>query len=178
MKQSRFGIRLGRALGRIFRPITILFGWWRQFNVAGATYFVMPDSMAIFMVLLAPVTIFPWIYLQSIQVTIFAILISPFALLSVTKIKNDGVVHIRFLFFVPYWFTRIPRGSRFELYEAWEDPAPSGVAFELPHKSGEYLYLGTATTAVNLAAAMSTALISHGWDVPLYEQTVITRPDA
>ncbi len=115
------------------------------------------------MVLFAPITLYPPILFRYPLQLFAAALIAPLACLSLLRVRGGEVAHVKLFFFLPYWLTKVPLGSNFELYEAWGDDRPSGVAFSLPPKSGEYLHLGTWSNAEELHVSVGTALKEQGW---------------
>ena len=164
MNQPPIGHRIGALIAIPFRPVKKLFCWWFSFTTrGGATYFVMPDGYAIFGLLLMPSFFFPGIYIEYFWLVLVGILISPFLMLSLLRIQKGKVMHVNLFLFLPYWVKRVPEHSIFELYEAWGDPAPSGVAFTLPPNPDAYLHIGTTTTAKALEQAVGAVLRSQGW---------------
>lgn len=158
------GHRIGKAIGFVLRPVTWPYGLWWQFRRRdGTTFFVMPDTFALLLVMVATGTFFPpllWRYMWAVPAVVF---IAPFMMLSVLRIRRGEVTHFKTFLLVPYWRSRVPAGSQFDLYDAWEDPAPSGVAFTLPPCAGEYLHLGTPGNAQALYQAVFEALKTQGW---------------
>ena len=61
---------------------------------------------------------------------------------------------VRTLFLVPCWATRVPAGAHAELYEAWEDPAPTGVGFGLRR---DWVIIGNGWNAKALLARVRSA---------------------
>lgn len=164
MAQVPFGHRIGALLAHAFRPITFLYSWWKSTTLKdGTTYYLMPDGMAILVVILAPLYVIPTLYFFSVLLTIAVIMAAPFVFLSALKVRNGEVLCAKLFLFIPYWVTRIPVDGEFEIYQVWEDAGPSGVAFTLTHKAGEYLHLGTAATAVELERVIGTTLKKQGW---------------
>lgn len=85
----------------------------------------------------------------------------PLVFLTVVVIKRRDTKVWRLFCFVPYWVHRVPIGSRFDLNEAWGDPAPSGVAFET--SAADSLHLGTSSSADPLFRHLSQVLEKAGW---------------
>ncbi|WP_210283262.1 hypothetical protein [Massilia sp. Dwa41.01b] len=90
-----------------------------------------------------------------------ALLLSPFFLLTVLLIRGEQVRVLRMFAVLPYWIHSIPVEAQFELYEAWEDPAPTGVAFG--SLATDFLHLGTAASADPLYRHVSGLLERAGW---------------
>ena len=164
MNPSPIGHRIGAVIAIPFKPLQKLFCWWFSFKSPfGSTYFVTPDGYAIFGLLMLPGFFFPGIFFEHIWLTIAGVLASPFFMLSLLRIREGKVVHFNLFLFAPYWVKRVPKDSKFELYEAWGDPAPTGVAFTLPPKADAYLHIGTTPTAKALEQAIGTVLQQQGW---------------
>ena len=179
MAKTPLGQQVGRALSRLFGPVRYLYSWWKPVELDGGTsYFIMPEGIAIFIVALAPGYVLPAVYFFNLTYTISALLVSPVIFLSVLRVKEGRVSHTRLLLFLPYWITRIPGNSEFELYEAWGDSAPSGVAFTFPDKAGEYLHLGTLSTASDLEKAIGSTLKKQGWVQSPRNRLALQRPSA
>lgn len=161
MNAKQLGRGLGRLLGLIFRPLMIPFRWWFSHNFAsGAVVFVLPDSMAIFMVFYGIGFIGLPFWRVDIGLILAFVFLSPAVLLNFLHVKDGRVLFVRTFLCIPYWVVRIPAGSHFEQFEAWEDPAPSGVAFEYGTTT---IHLGTAHTAAALDRAIGAALGGQGW---------------
>jgi len=157
------------SLGRIVRPVVRLFTWWLPIKLGRfGEAVVLPDSMAILgaVVLLAwlsaivaPLSFF-WLYLPLLGP---ALLVSPFVLTSVLWVSREEVRVVRFFFVIPYWVHRVPHDAEFAEYWAWEDPAPSGVAFTSRSRTGYELHLGTTTSAAPLYKHIAAVLEQAGW---------------
>jgi hypothetical protein len=102
-------------------------------------------------------------FLMGFAVLCVALVVLPFTLLSLVRIRNGEVLELKLFLFIPYWLTRVPPGSEFDLYEAWEDPAPTGVAFTFNKPNDKYLHLGTSGNATALLHTIGEILIEQGW---------------
>lgn len=89
------------------------------------------------------------------------LLASPFLLLAAIAIRGSEVKIIRLIGPFPYWIHRIPRQAKFDFYEAWEDPAPTGVGFGVD--PSDPIHLGTAASADALYQHVSEVLERGGW---------------
>jgi hypothetical protein len=92
-----------------------------------------------------------------------ALVLLPGMLTNLVVIRGPEVSVVRIVGCVPYWRHRVPGDARFDLFEAWEDPAPTGVAFEARSYGADPLHLGTGTSARALYEHIGTALSSAGW---------------
>ena len=176
MQQLPVGHRIGNVIKRVIAPLTWLYSWWFTFRSKNAVHFVMPDGFAVFFLLIAPSFVFPQFYFEHPLIFIGAIVLSPLALLSLLRIKDGKVIHLRLVLGVPYWVTRAPESSQFDLYEAWEDDRPSGVSFSLPPKNDKYLHLGSANTAYPLFTAIGAELKLQGWHADARNIGALTKP--
>ena len=142
-----------------FRPFIQLFNWWTKFSLPnGTTFFVLPDSTAIFMIVLTPIYLFA---LLPSPIYFVALFIAPL-FLSLVMINKGRVLIIKMFICIPYWFTRIPKDSEFEIYESFGATVAEGVAFTLTTKQ-DYLHLGTVKTAYALEKALGETLKNQGW---------------
>jgi len=119
--------------------------------------------MAIFMVAMAGPWLLPYLGWKWIAVYCAGVLLSPAVLLNLVLVSEKSVLVLRLAAFMPYWWHRIPAGARFELYEAWEDPAPTGVAFDYRSDRTDPLHLGTSRSAESLYAHLGGLLENAGW---------------
>ncbi len=147
-----------------FRPLMRLFCWWTPLSVGPLrNAALLPDSMAIFLSIGGGVWVLPyfgWVYAS---VYCVAVLLSPVALLNLVLVRESEVFVFRLVAFVPYWRHRIPADAKFDLYEAWEDPAPTGVAFEAKSYGADPLHLGTSRSAEALFSYLGGLLENAGW---------------
>ena len=162
---DKLGVRIGRGIGYAFSPITRLFTWWKSFGEPSRViYFVMPDSVSIFFLFLAPTYLIfgPLLdfYLNHGKLIVGILLVSPFIFLSVLRIKNGQAIYLKTIFFVPYWYKRIATGCEFGLEEAWGDASPTGVIFTM---NENVVRLGSANSADALARAIGETLAIQGW---------------
>jgi hypothetical protein len=123
--------------------------------------------MAVALVAFGGVWLLPllgWSHLWShIFIYCVALLLSPFMFLAVLGVNGNDVKVVRLFALVPYWVHRVPSKAKFELYEAWEDPAPTGVAFEASAYGADPLHLGTSLSAAPLFAYVGELLGRAGW---------------
>jgi hypothetical protein len=136
------------ALAWIFRPFVRLFAWWLTVNLGrGGRAVLLPDSMAIFFAFLIYGMALPYFNLwRYVPWAVAALLVSPFALSCAVWALDREVRVVRLFLGVPYWIHRVPRDAVLELFEAWEDPSPSGIAFESKGYR-DPLHLGTSRSA-------------------------------
>jgi hypothetical protein len=159
------------ALALPFRPVIKLYCWWMPLNLGNRRKAViLPDSMAIFMVFLTATFVAPYAFsaqVLSVKVamggTLIALFALPLLLTNVILVAADGVKVVRVFGVVPYWVHRVPADATFDLYESFDDVAPTGVAFEAAAYGGDPLHLGTATSAVSLYEHVAYHLQQAGW---------------
>lgn len=148
----------------IFQPVLRLFGWWLPLNYGPFRNGVLlPDSMAIAVVFFVGMLVAPYGGWGGFTIYALAVMASPFFLLNFVQVNNSEARVIRLFGILPYWFHRVPIDAKFDLYEAFEDPAPTGVAFEASSSSAYELHLGTARNAAALFAYVGSLLSSAGW---------------
>jgi hypothetical protein len=97
---------------------------------------------------------FVWIYC-------LMLLVSPLVFLATLLIRGPDVKVIRFFGPFPYWIHVIPAEAKFDLYETWEDPAPTGVSFGVG--AADTLHLGTTVSAEPLYRHVGKILKEAGW---------------
>lgn len=159
------GVRLlGKGIAWVFRPLQTCFGWsvsWRL--SATQTVVLLPDATAAFLVMLSCMwlitTFGGW---QLFYAALAAVALSP-CLLNAVVVSEQGVYVFRLFAFIPYWRHSVPATATFELSEGWEDPAPTGVAFDATPYGRDPLHLGTSTSAEKLFAQVGTLLEAVGW---------------
>lgn len=120
--------------------------------------------MSIFVAMLGGIWAVTNVVWSSLAAFAWVVLVSPICLLNLVQIKNSEVRVFRLIFFIPYWIHRVPRNARFDLYEAFEDSAPTGVAFEASSYGADPLHLGTARSAEPLYAHLGKLLRDAGWE--------------
>jgi hypothetical protein len=163
-------IEASAAVRYAFEPIARWFSWWRGWksNRFGVVV-VAPDNFAWLFVLMAPLPVWPAIMLSKYY--LFLLLALPLYPVLFTSAVVIGSVHVRWFkcfFFIPYWTRKMPADAKFSLFEAWEDPAPSSVAFESdsrrtfgdPHFC---IHFGSARSAGSLYSFIGSALKQVGW---------------
>jgi hypothetical protein len=140
------------------------FCWWMPLNVGPIRNAVLlPDSMVIFMGAAIVAMFVPYLVWANIWIYSVVVLLSPGFLLTLVLVRERDVFVFRLIAFIPYWRHRIPADAIFSLYEAWEDPAPSGVAFEAESYGANPLHLGTSRSARPLFSYIGSLLESAGW---------------
>ena len=150
-----------RVIAFIFKPITAPHDWWFGFKLwTGTAYAVCPDSTAIFFLLYAPLFVVAPVYFKFWPYVLAFAIAGPFAFWQVLRIRNGAVVRLNLLLGIPYWFTPVMQGSRFERFRAWEDDRPSGVAFCLGDTE---VHFGSSRTADAIYWAVSAELEEQGW---------------
>lgn len=150
-----------RAIAFVFKPLTASHNWWFGFRLwTGTVYAVCPDTMVILFVLYAPAFIVAPLSLAFWPHVLAFALAGPFAFWQVLRIRNGVVVRVRTLLGIPYWFTPVMHGSRFEVFQAWEDDRPSSVAFCLGDTE---VHFGSSGTAYAIHSAISSELEDQGW---------------
>ena len=83
-----------------------------------------------------------------------AVALSPLFVWQVVVVAPRLTWIARTLFLVPCWLSQVTAEVRGELYEAWEDPAPTGVGFDL---SNDWAIVGNGWNAKTLLARISSA---------------------
>lgn len=164
IKQSLRRLLLGIAA--ICRPLRYLADWWLPIRSGPLrNSVVIPDSMAIFFVAIGGIWLPPYVGISWSYVTLYlvALLFSPAVLLTLVRVGGNGVCVYRLVAFIPYWWHQIPHDAKFDLYQAWEDPAPTGVAFEARSYGADPLHLGTSGSAESLFAYLGSLLVAAGW---------------
>jgi hypothetical protein len=149
-----------------FRPLVLLFCWWMPLKLARIHNAVLlPDSMAVLFVVVGGISLVPFfgLKLSYIPACIVVFLFSPLVLLNLVHVRGPEVFVYRLIAFLPYWRHRIPVDAKFDFFEAWEDPAPTGVAFEADSYKNDPLHLGTAESAEPLFLYLGGLLESQGW---------------
>jgi hypothetical protein len=151
------------AIGRLFAPVLRLYGWCVPFRFGPIRNAVLlPDSMAVLMAMVSGICIWPIFGLAFPQSLLVALVLIPGVLLMLVRVKDGEVSVLRLVGFIPYWRHRIPGEAKFSLYEAWEDPAPTGVAFEA-RSYRTPLHLGTTRSARTLFERVGNLLATAGW---------------
>lgn len=146
---------------RWLRPIGSLFCWWHSFQYRQTSAVLLPDGMAIFMTALAGMWLIPYLGWTFAWLYIPMLLVSPFVFLAVILIQGPEVVIVRFFGPIPYWIHKVPAEAKFDLFEAWEDPAPTGVGFGIdPYNP---IHLGTTPSAEPLFRHVGKILGKSGW---------------
>jgi hypothetical protein len=154
-----------RILARIGAQLARPFCWWLRVTLGKeANIFLMPDSTSIVFVFWGVGFLTPWLIdlaFRSVILSLCAVFALPFVLLSALVINKRGIIYLKLIGPVPYWFSHIPKSTQFELYESWEDASPTGVAFQL--SGDKYLHLGTSATAHALFTSIGANLERIGW---------------
>jgi hypothetical protein len=160
--------RLGaarNALARVGASLARPFSWWLHIAAGKQTsIFLMPDSMSIFIIFCSVGLFAPWLIdlaLDNVIGALCVVFVSPLIFLGVLVVDTRAIVYVRLFGVVPYWITQIPKTSRFELYESFDDTSSTGVAFRL--SESKYLHLGTKATAQSLFTAILSKLERNGW---------------
>ncbi|MES2902399.1 MAG: hypothetical protein V4723_21910 [Pseudomonadota bacterium] len=97
---------------------------------------------------------FVWLYFP-------LLLASPFVFLVAILVEGQEVKIVRMFGPIPYWIHKVPARAKFDLYEAWEDPAPSGVGFGIDPSNP--IHLGTTASARPLFRHVGDILRQSGW---------------
>lgn len=143
----------------LLRP---LFCWWVPIRFGSIGHAVlMPDSLVIWMVFFAGVWLLPYLGWKFIPAFCAILIVAPGVSLTLVWVSDSRVLVVRLVACIPYRWNRIPDNATFDLYEAWEDPAPTGVAFE--YKSAKTVHFGTVRSAESLYAHVGGLLESVGW---------------
>lgn len=155
--------RLFRGVELALRPLVRAYCWWLpiSFGRRGRAV-VLPDSMAIFSVWVAVGIVAPFA-LEQWRYAVALLLLAPALFTAVVWVAPERVRVIRVFTLLPYWVHRIPADARFELYESFDDVAPTGVAFESAAYGANPLHLGTAATARPLYMHLAALLKERGW---------------
>jgi len=148
-------------LGRGLRPLISLFCWWWPFGYRKNAIVLLPDSTAIFMVAFGGLSLLPYLSWNFFWLYCLTLLVSPFVFLAALLIQESEVKVVRLFGPMPYWIHKIPAEAKFDLYEAWEDPAPSGVSFG--SSAANTLHLGTTASAEPLYRYIGEILEKAGW---------------
>lgn len=152
-----FLLKFGRGL----RPITRLFCWWRPLRYPKIAIVLLPDSTAIFAVAFSGSWFLPYMGWNFVWLYCLMFLVSPFVFLATILIRGPEVKVMRLFGPLPYWIHEIPAEAKFDLYEGWEDPAPTGVA--LGTGASDTLHLGTTASAEPLYRYVGEILGTAGW---------------
>lgn len=169
---------LGKILRKLFAPLIACFNWWygkKQGN--NSCLVLVPDSMNIFFVFLASTYLLPYTSMKTITFCSLALLFSPFILTGLLWVSAEKIFFLRLCCGIPYWCNWVERGQIFTLYEAWEDPAPSGVAFEDPNSDREPLHIGGVQSALPIYHFVGQTLAQMGWqqDIHGWRASAVTR---
>lgn len=152
-----FVLKLGRGL----RPVASLFCWWRPFCYRQIAGVLLPDTMTIFTVAFGGLALLFYVGWNFVWIYCLMLLVSPFVFLATLLIQGPDVKVVRFIGPLPYWIHAIPAEAKFDLYEAWEDPAPTGVSFAVG--ATDTLHLGTIASAESLYRHVGEILEKAGW---------------
>ena len=150
-------------MGRLLRPAARLYTWWRAVSLGRhGEVVVLPDALAIFICFCASAFLIPFRIGLYFALLLPALALAPFILTTVVWVSRVEVLVVRFFLVFPYWMHRVPEHATFELDQAWENRAPSGVAFEsvAPRRR---LHLGTTKSAQALYRHISVLLERAGW---------------
>lgn len=152
-----------KPIGWLFRPILIWFGWCLTVRLSSMRAVVlMPDGMAAFFVLFFGLYL-PFIAVKFLYAYLAAIVAASLLFMNAVWVGDKDIYVFRMVAFIPYWRHRIPSDAWFDLYEAWEDVAPTGVAFDAGSYGGEPLHLGTSRSAEKLFEQVGALLEAEGW---------------
>ncbi len=141
-----------------------LFGWWCPLRLGRAHIVVLPDHMSILMLALAGFHLVAFAGWHGMLSFCGALLLSPFLCLTLVHVTRSDVRVLRCLLFVPYWIRTVPEDAWFDVYDSWDDPAPTGIAFTPAQGRGKPLHLGTTATAWPLYHHVSAILEHFGWE--------------
>lgn len=155
---------------RVFEPIVRWFSWWKSWRSKRlGVVVVVPDNFAWLFLMLAPLIGFPAMLASRYYLFLLpALPLYPILFTAVLSINADRVRWFKCFLFIPYWTRKIPADAKFSLYEAWEDPAPSGVAFESNSRrtfgdSSYCVHFGATQSASDLYSFVGSALKQVGW---------------
>jgi hypothetical protein len=152
-----------RSIRLALRPLVRAYCWWFPVPIGKRGHaVVLPDSMAIFMVCVAIGLLAPFAWEQW-RFALAFLSLAPAIFTEVVWITPGQVRVIRLFALLPYWVHEIPEDARFDLYESFDDVAPTGVAFESAAYGADPLHLGTAATALPLYHHLSLLLKESGW---------------
>jgi hypothetical protein len=162
----RQGLRHQAALA--LRYLSDRCDWWQERRAGEKHIFLVVDMEAVFTLFMLVLNLPFFIgciehFFTTFFALLLALLMSPFILSARLCICKGRVSAWRCLLFIPYWKIRLPKPARFDLYEAYEDPAPSGVAFDAGDEAYRYVHFGSANSAHALYAAIKAALLAQGW---------------
>jgi hypothetical protein len=128
-----FSFPIGRRCVVVIVPDS---GWFTIVASLIFTYFLIP----------APILI--------VGGFVAAVVLSPLFVWQTVIIAPRSTWIVRTLFLAPCWLTRVPAEVRAEFDDAWEDPAPTGVCFDLGDDSA---MVGNGWNAKTLLAQVSSA---------------------
>lgn len=164
---------LRKILRAVFAPFLTHFSWWYgKKRGQRACIVLVPDFTNILTAFfLACFFILPYTSLRTLAIAAIALLFSPLILTGLLWVSAERILFIRLFCGLPYWFHRIGKDQIFTLYEAWEDPVPTGVAFESASKEG--LHIGGVRSALPIYHFVGQTLAqlgwqqdTHGWNAP------------
>jgi hypothetical protein len=156
-------------LSRLLRPVLRLYSWWLPLNLGRlGEVVILADAMALMVTVVVPAVLTPfviWMVFTELYLPLLVLagLWCPFVLNAVVWIWRGEVRVVHLFVIVPYWVQRVPSDATFEPFQAWEDPAPEGVAFDARFSGGHLLHLGTSTSADGLYECISEILERAGW---------------
>lgn len=153
--------RIRAHIRRCLRPIGGFFCWWYPFRYRQTFAVLLPDGMAIFTAALAGIWLIPYVGFTYTWLYILMLLLSPFVFLTGILIQGPEVKIIRLFGPIPYWVHEVPAQAKFDLYEAWEDPAPTGVGFGVD--PSDPIHFGTTRSAEPLFRHVGEILGKAGW---------------